>query len=91
MMGFRFMENFNQPYISQSITEFWRRWHISLSTWLRDYSHQPGRQPRQHLPRPTATCSLTMLLGGLRHGANLTYIIWGAWQACGWRSSGPSG
>lgn len=70
MMGFRFMENFSQPYISQSITEFWQRWHISLSTWLRDYlyiSLGGNRGSTLEIPQPV----LTMLLGGLWHGAQL--------------------
>ncbi|MCB2526986.1 MBOAT family protein, partial [Listeria monocytogenes] len=78
MMGFRFMENFNQPYISQSITEFWRRWHISLSTWLRDYLYISLGGNRGSTFQTYRNLFLTMLLGGLGHGANFTYIIWGA-------------
>ncbi|EAZ59692.1 TPA: MBOAT family protein [Pseudomonas aeruginosa] len=80
MMGFRFMENFNQPYISQSITEFWRRWHISLSTWLRDYLYISLGGNRGSTFQTYRNLFLTMLLGGLWHGANFTYIIWGAWH-----------
>lgn len=80
MMGFRFMENFNQPYISQSITEFWRRWHISLSTWLRDYLYISLGGNRGTTFQTYRNLFLTMLLGGLWHGANFTYIIWGAWH-----------
>ncbi|MNN07370.1 Peptidoglycan O-acetyltransferase [compost metagenome] len=80
MMGFRFMENFNQPYISQSITEFWRRWHISLSTWLRDYLYITLGGNRKGTFNTYRNLFLTMLLGGLWHGANFTYIIWGAWH-----------
>jgi alginate O-acetyltransferase complex protein AlgI len=80
MMGFRFMENFNQPYISQSITEFWRRWHISLSTWLRDYLYITLGGNRGGTLSTYRNLFLTMLLGGLWHGANWTYIVWGAWH-----------
>ncbi len=80
MMGFRFMENFNQPYISQSITEFWRRWHISLSSWLRDYLYVPLGGNRGGTFNTYRNLFLTMLLGGLWHGANWTFLIWGAWH-----------
>ena len=80
MMGFRFMENFNQPYISQSITEFWRRWHISLSTWLRDYLYVPLGGNRHGTFNTYRNLFLTMLLGGFWHGANWTFLIWGAWH-----------
>jgi alginate O-acetyltransferase complex protein AlgI len=80
MMGFRFMENFKQPYISQSITEFWRRWHISLSTWLRDYLYITLGGNRGGTLTTYRNLFLTMLLGGLWHGANITYIVWGAWH-----------
>ncbi len=80
MMGFRFMENFKQPYISQSITEFWRRWHISLSTWLRDYLYITLGGNRGGTFATYRNLFLTMLLGGLWHGANFTYILWGAWH-----------
>ncbi|MDP3845017.1 MAG: MBOAT family protein [Pseudomonas sp.] len=80
MMGFRFMENFKQPYISQSITEFWRRWHISLSTWLRDYLYISLGGNRGSTFQTYRNLFLTMLLGGLWHGANITYVIWGAWH-----------
>jgi alginate O-acetyltransferase complex protein AlgI len=80
MMGFRFIENFNQPYISKSITEFWRRWHISLSTWLRDYLYIPLGGNRKGEVRTYVNLFMTMLLGGLWHGANWTFILWGAWH-----------
>ena len=80
MMGFRFMENFNQPYISQSITEFWRRWHISLSSWLRDYLYVPLGGNRHGTLNTYRNLFLTMLLGGLWHGANWTFVVWGAWH-----------
>ncbi|MCK7551374.1 MBOAT family O-acyltransferase [Marinobacter goseongensis] len=80
MMGFRFNENFNQPYVSQSITEFWRRWHISLSTWLRDYLYIPLGGNRNSTVQTYRNLLLTMLLGGLWHGANWTFLLWGAWH-----------
>ena len=80
MMGFRFCENFNQPYISQSITEFWRRWHISLSSWLRDYLYISLGGNRGSKLKTYRNLLLTMLLGGFWHGANWTFIVWGAWH-----------
>ncbi|MFA5938532.1 MAG: MBOAT family protein [Sinimarinibacterium sp.] len=80
MIGFRFTENFNQPYISQSITEFWRRWHMSLSSWLRDYLYVPLGGNRHGTFKTYRNLFLTMLLGGLWHGANWTFAIWGAWH-----------
>lgn len=80
MMGFRFIENFNNPYISRTITEFWRRWHISLSTWLRDYLYIPMGGSRRGKLRTYINLFLTMLLGGLWHGANWTFVLWGAWH-----------
>ena len=82
MMGFRFMENFSHPYISQSITEFWRRWHISLSSWLRDYLYIPLGGNRRGQIITYRNLFLTMLLGGLWHGANWTFLVWGAWHGC---------
>ena len=80
MMGFRFMENFNHPYISRSITEFWTRWHISLSSWLRDYLYIPLGGNRSGAGRTYVNLLLVMLLGGLWHGANWTFVLWGAWH-----------
>jgi len=80
MMGFRFVENFNQPYISQSITEFWRRWHMSLSAWLRDYLYIALGGNRHGTAQTYRNLFLTMLLGGLWHGANWTFALWGAWH-----------
>lgn len=80
MMGFRFIENFNHPYISRSITEFWRRWHISLSSWLRDYLYIPLGGNRKGKVRTYINLVLTMVLGGLWHGANWTFVLWGAWH-----------
>jgi alginate O-acetyltransferase complex protein AlgI len=80
MMGFRFNENFNFPYISRSITEFWRRWHISLSTWLRDYLYIPLGGNRKGTFRTYFNLWLTMVLGGIWHGANWTFVVWGLWH-----------
>ena len=80
MMGFRFPVNFNQPYRSISITDFWRRWHISLSSFLRDYLYIPLGGNKKGPVRTYVNLSLTMLLGGLWHGASLNFIVWGAWQ-----------
>lgn len=80
MLGFRFMENFNYPYISRSITEFWTRWHISLSSWLRDYLYIPLGGNRRGSGRTYVNLMLVMLLGGLWHGANWTFVAWGAWH-----------
>jgi len=77
IMGFKFLDNFDSPYQSTSITEFWRRWHISLSTWLRDYLYIPLGGNRKGGVRTYVNLMLTMLLGGLWHGAALRYIIWG--------------
>jgi alginate O-acetyltransferase complex protein AlgI len=77
MMGFRFMENFQMPYSSLSITEFWRRWHISLSTWLRDYLYIPLGGNRKGTARTYINLMLTMVLGGLWHGASWNFVFWG--------------
>ena len=75
VMGFNLTLNFNRPYVSRTITEFWRRWHISLSTWLRDYLYISlgGNRKRLYL-----NLLLTMLLGGLWHGAGINFVLWGA-------------
>ncbi len=78
MMGFMFAKNFDSPYRSASITEFWRRWHISLSTWLRDYLYIPLGGNRLGTARTYANLAVVMLLGGLWHGAAWTFVIWGA-------------
>jgi alginate O-acetyltransferase complex protein AlgI len=78
LFGFELMENFAQPYLSTNITEFWRRWHISLSTWLRDYLYVPLGGNRHGTRATYRNLFLTMLLGGLWHGANWTFIVWGA-------------
>lgn len=78
MMGFRFMENFQMPYSAVSITEFWRRWHISLSTWLRDYLYIPLGGNRLGVSRTYFNLIVTMVLGGLWHGASWNFVFWGA-------------
>ena len=78
ILGFRFSENFNYPYVSTSITEFWRRWHISLSTWLRDYLYISLGGNRKGRIRTYFNLLVTMLLGGLWHGAAVRFILWGA-------------
>ena len=76
-LGYDFRMNFNLPYISRSITEFWRRWHISLSGWLRDYLYIPLGGNRKGRIRQLVNIMITMLLGGLWHGANWTFVFWG--------------
>ncbi len=80
MMGFRFPINFDRPYVSASITEFWRRWHISLSRFLRDYLYIPLGGNRHGEFRTYVHLGVTMLLGGLWHGAAWTFVAWGAYQ-----------
>jgi len=77
IFGFRLNENFDAPYISQSIQEFWRRWHISLSSWLRDYLYVPLGGNRDGTFRTYRNLMITMILGGLWHGASYNFIIWG--------------
>lgn len=78
LLGFRLSVNFNAPYVSQNITEFWRRWHISLSTWLRDYLYISLGGNRKGKVRQYVNLFITMLLGGLWHGAHIKFLIWGA-------------
>ncbi len=80
MMGFVFPENFDHPYTARSITEFWRRWHISLSTWLRDYLYVPLGGNRKGPVRTYVNLMITMALGGIWHGANWTFVLWGLWH-----------
>jgi alginate O-acetyltransferase complex protein AlgI len=78
LFGIELNVNFATPFLSQNITEFWRRWHISLSNWLRDYVYIPLGGNRKGKARTYLNNMLTMLIGGLWHGANWTYIVWGA-------------
>jgi len=77
LLGFRLTLNFNAPYLASSITDFWRRWHISLSTWLKDYLYVSLGGNRKGKFRTYLNLLITMLLGGLWHGASLRFIIWG--------------
>lgn len=77
MFGFHFLENFNYPYISTSITEFWRRWHISLGTWFRDYLYIPLGGNRCSKYRNIFNLFIVWFLTGVWHGANFTFIVWG--------------
>ena len=77
ILGFRLPVNFNSPYKSASVSEFWKRWHISLSRWLKDYLYIPLGGNRKGKFRTGLNLMITMLLGGLWHGANLRFIIWG--------------
>lgn len=83
LMGFTIPANFNNPYKSQSITEFWKRWHISLSSWLRDYLYISLGGNRKGKIRTYINLFLTMLIGGFWHGASWTYVVWGALHG-GW-------
>jgi alginate O-acetyltransferase complex protein AlgI len=78
MLGFVFPKNFDSPYLSQSITEFWHRWHLSLSTWLRDYLYVPLGGSRKGPTRTYVNLLIVMLLGGLWHGAAWNFVVWGA-------------
>jgi alginate O-acetyltransferase complex protein AlgI len=78
LLGFHFKANFAQPYRAASLREFWRRWHISLSTWLRDYLYKPLGGNRKGRLKTYRNVLITMLLGGLWHGAAWTFVIWGA-------------
>jgi|SRR5579862_1809087 len=77
LLGFHFMVNFRQPYLATSLQDFWRRWHISLSTWLRDYLYIPLGGSAEPGYKTYRNLLFTMLLGGLWHGANWTFVIWG--------------
>ncbi|HTD62494.1 MAG TPA: MBOAT family protein [Gemmatimonadaceae bacterium] len=83
VLGFHFMVNFRQPYLATSLQDFWRRWHISLSTWLRDYLYIPLGGSRHGEVATYRNLFVTMLLGGLWHGANWTFVFWGALHGAG--------
>ena len=80
LFGINLMRNFNNPYWTTSIIEFWRHWHISLSSWLRDYLYVALGGNRKGTSRMYANLLVTMLLGGLWHGANWTFVAWGFWH-----------
>ena len=77
MFGFHFLENFNYPYMATSITDFWHRWHISLSSWFRDYIYIPLGGNRKGVKKQIRNILIVWLLTGLWHGANYTFIVWG--------------
>ncbi len=77
MIGFEFMENFNYPYISKSITDFWRRWHISLSTWFRDYLYIPLGGNRKGMARQVLNLFIVWAMTGIWHGAAYNFLLWG--------------
>ena len=81
IFGFELPANFNSPYLAESITDFWRRWHISLSTFLRDYLYIPLGGNRKGPRRTYVNLMIVMLLGGLWHGANWTFVAWGAYHS----------
>lgn len=83
LIGFHFMVNFRQPYLATNLQDFWRRWHISLSTWLRDYLYIPLGGNKLGRLNTYRNLAITMLLGGLWHGANWTFVIWGALHGIG--------
>jgi alginate O-acetyltransferase complex protein AlgI len=80
LLGYQFPSNFERPYLSLDIAEFWRRWHISLSTWLRDYLYLPLGGNRKGPGRTYLNLMITMALGGLWHGANWNYMLWGVYH-----------
>jgi alginate O-acetyltransferase complex protein AlgI len=86
MLGFEFLKNFDAPYRSESITEMWRRWHISLSSVLRDYLYFPLGGNRKGETRTYVNLAVVMLLGGLWHGAKWNFVVWGAYHGLllGW-------
>ncbi len=80
LLGYRFPANFRHPYLATSMSNFWHRWHITLSTWLRDYLYIPLGGSRGSLRATERNLMLTMGLGGLWHGAAITYVLWGIWH-----------
>jgi D-alanyl-lipoteichoic acid acyltransferase DltB (MBOAT superfamily) len=83
ILGFRLPDNFNRPYMATSLTDFWRRWHISLSSWLRDYLYIPLGGNRLGKVRQSVNLMITMLLGGLWHGAGWLFVMWGVLHGLG--------
>ncbi len=83
LLGYQIPINFDFPYVSRSSTEFWRRWHITLSNWLRDYLYIPLGGSRQGQARTYTNLMITMALGGLWHGAGWTFVLWGLYQGAG--------
>lgn len=97
MVGLKFPENFDNPYLAASLSDFWRRWHISLSSWLRDYLYIPLGGNRGSTGRVSMNLLVTMGLGGLWHGASWTFLVWGLWHGFGlmvgrvWKALGLPG
>jgi D-alanyl-lipoteichoic acid acyltransferase DltB (MBOAT superfamily) len=98
LFGFHFPENFRRPYLAASITEFWRRWHITLSRWLRDYVYIPLGGNRHGRLQTYRNLMLTMLIGGLWHGASWNFVVWGGYHGAllaierwFWRKETPRG
>ena len=83
LLGFRFPQNFDRPYAARSLQDFWRRWHMTLSRWLRDYLYVPLGGSRGSSAKTYRNLMLTMLIGGLWHGANWTFVIWGGIHGTG--------
>jgi alginate O-acetyltransferase complex protein AlgI len=83
LLGFQFPRNFDRPYSARSLQDFWRRWHMTLSRWLRDYLYVPLGGSRRGESRTYANILITMVLGGLWHGAAWTFVIWGAYHGVG--------
>lgn len=82
-LGFEFPPNFDRPYVARSLQDFWRRWHMTLSRWLRDYLYLPLGGSRHGRLRTYANILVTMILGGMWHGGSFTFVAWGAWHG-GW-------
>ncbi|MEO1525547.1 MAG: MBOAT family protein [Planctomycetota bacterium] len=80
LLGFQLPENFDRPYIAKDVREFWSRWHMTLSTWLRDYLYIPLGGNRHGERRTTVNLMLTMVLGGLWHGASMNFVLWGVYH-----------
>jgi D-alanyl-lipoteichoic acid acyltransferase DltB (MBOAT superfamily) len=80
VLGFKIPDNFNRPYLSRNVREFWTRWHISLSSWLRDYLYIPLGGSRRSPRRVRFNLMTTMILGGLWHGAAVNFVLWGFWH-----------
>ncbi len=80
LFGIKLPENFDRPYLAYSLREFWQRWHMTLTSWLRDYLYIPLGGNRRKPARAAANVLVTMVLGGLWHGANWTFLLWGFWH-----------
>ena len=80
VFGFKFLENFNYPYVSRSMTDFWRRWHISLSSWFKNYVYVPLGGNREGSRRTCFNLFVVFLLTGVWHGAGWNFVVWGLWH-----------